>query len=959
MRTAPLAAATLAALLAAGLVIASPAAAAPIEYEAEAATLFGGAGVNDNHLGYSGTGFVDGFVIDNQGEAGVTFDVVVPEAGEYGLNLRYANGLGSDMTLSQVIGDEDRQLVLPSAVGAGWSQWFIHQEVVQLDAGAQQITLRFDADDTGNVNIDAIALTTVGDLDTPGGGATPPDDVPGAGADTRWDEVTTKLTLKTAPKGGRVYEAEAGFFANGATVADGAVDLSAERARLIATTFASDAKTQLVTLRYRSAQQVELVAGADGLPLGTITLPASASWREVAVAVALRDGLGTFELRRMGDALTGPLAIDQIRIQRGGASAARGATLGTTVYEAEHGLTTGRILAPSRTFRELAAEASGRQAVVLSETGDAISWTLTAPADALVLRASIPDTADGAGQSGTLALYAGSRRIADIAVSSTYAWVYGGYPYGNDPAQGGAQRFFDETRATFSKLPAGTTLRLVRTAASGSLDYTVDLIETELRAPAFTKPAGYIDVRSHGATANDATDDTSAVQAAVDAARSAGTGVWVPAGRFVISGLVRLSDVSIRGAGPWYSVLAGRDDHGGLYAMGTGVTIADLMLAGDVRSRNDAQFDSGVEGNFGQGSLVQNVWIEHTKTGVWVDAGTDGLLVTGLRVRDTFADGVHLHGRVTDTRVEQTSVRNTGDDAMAMWSVGGAVTRGVFANNTVQSPLLGNGAAIYGGDSNRIERSVIADTLTAPAGIAVSTRFNPVPFSGTTVVNANDIERSGGWEPNWNTSFGGIWVFADTSHITTPVIISKTRIIDSSYEGILVSGSHWVNDLRVSDVTIEGTGSYAVAARVGGDHRFRDVRVSGVDQPTDGRNHFWGTFIDEGGNTGLLAETTAACTVKVTPTHVVAGRFGAIVTIRNTGTTALPVGSLSWHAGSGEAVRHAAGGSVSQNGSRVEVAIGSTIGAGRTRSFLIAGTANAERIVVPAAFVIDGVACAR
>ena len=68
-------------------------------------------------------------------------------------------------------------------------------------------------------------------------------------------------------------------------------------------------------------------------------------------------------------------------------------------------------------------------------------------------------------------------------------------------------------------------------------------------------------------------------------------------------------------------------------------------------------------------------------------------------------------------------------------------------------------------------------------------------------------------------------------------MIRDTRIIDSTYEGILVSGSHWVNDLTVSDVTIEGTGSYAVAARVGGDHRFGDVRVSGVTEPADGRNH--------------------------------------------------------------------------------------------------------------------------
>lgn len=956
------AAIALVALIASGVAIAAPAAAAPLEYEAEAAQLTGGAGVNDNHLGYSGTGFVDGFILDNRGEAAVTFTVDVAEAGEYGLNLRYANGLGSDMTLSQVIGADDRQITLPSASGAGWSQWFIHQEVVQLEAGAQQITFRFDDDDSGNVNIDAIALTTVGDLETPGGGATDPGEVPGSGADTRWDGVTAPLAGKGAPKGGQVYQAEAAFSGNGAVVVEGeGVDVAAERSRLVLTTFADDARQQLLTIRYRNTAEapVKLVAGTDGLPLGVVTLPRSTTWREVAIEVSLRSGLGTFELRRTGDAIDGAVVVDAIRIQRGEAPAARGASLDTTTYEAEHGITNGQILAPSRAFRDLAAEASGRQAVTLNRVNDSVSWTLTEPADAAVLRASIPDTADGTGQSGTLALYAGSRKLADIAVSSTYSWVYGGYPYGNDPTQGGAQRFFDESRATFAKLPAGTTLRLVRTAASGSLPFTVDLIETELRAAAFAKPVGYIDVRSTGATANDGTDDTVAIQAAVDAASATGGGVWIPTGTFVISELVRLSNVSLRGAGPWYSVLAGRDDHGGLYAMGTGVTIADLIIAGDVRSRNDAQFDSGVEGNFGQGSLVQNVWIEHTKTGLWVDAGTDGLLATGLRVRDTFADGVHLHGTVTDARVEQTSVRNTGDDAMAMWSLGGGVTRGVFTHNSIQSPLLGNGAAIYGGASNRIENSVIADTLTAPAGIAVSTRFNPVPFSGTTTVNGNDIFRSGGWEPNWNTSFGGIWVFADTSHITTPVVISDTRVIDSSYEGILVSGSHWVNDLRVSDVTIEGTGSYAVAARVGGDHRFGNVRVSGVTQPADGRNHLWGTFIDEGGNTGLLAEATATCTVKFSATRVVAGHWTALVSIRNTGTTALPVSALSWNAGSGEAVLVAANASVDQNGARVEATLrGDALRPGVARSFVVVGTANAKTIASPAAFTLDGVRCA-
>ena len=958
------AAAALVALMA-SLVTASPAIAdGALEYEAEDAVLFGGAGVNANHLGYSGTGFVDGFVIDHQGEAGVTFTVDVPTAGEYGLNLRYANGLGSDMTLSLVIGEEDRQLVLPSAPGAGWSQWFVHQEVVVLPAGEQHVTFRFDADDTGNVNLDAIALTTVGDVSTPGGGATDPGEVPGAGPDTRWDDVAHELATRRAPRGGQVYEAEKAFFANGATAAAiagaDAVDLTAERARLVVTTFANDPRAQSVTLRYRNtgSSAVRLVVGTDGLPAGVVTLPPGRGWQELAVALPLRVGLGTLELRRIGDAHDGELSVDAVRLQRGAAPADRGATLGLHSYEAEHGVTSGEILAASRSFHDIAAEASGRQAVVLAETGDDIRWTLRESADAVTVRVSIPDTADGAGQDGALALYAGNRKIADVPITSRYAWVYGAYPYGNDPSQGGAQRYFDETRVTFPELPAGATLRLVKTGASGPITYTVDLVETELRAAAYDKPAGYLDVRDFGATADGGGDDTAAFQAAVDAASAAGTGVWVPAGRFTISDRVRLVDVSIRGAGPWYSILEGRDGSGGLYAMGTGVTIADLMIAGDNRRRDDAAYDSGIEGNFGQGSLVQNVWVEHTKTGLWVDAGTDGLLATGLRIRDSYADGVHLHGGVTDVRVEQSSVRNTGDDAMAMWSAGGAVTRGVFTHNTVQSPLLGNGAAIYGGDSNRIAHSVISDTLTAPAGIAVSTRFNPVPFSGTTVVEDNDVFRSGGWEPNWSTSFGGIWVFADTSHITTPVVITRTRIIDSSYEGILVSGSHWVNDLRVSDVVIEGTGSYAVAARVGGDHRFHNVRVSGVTEPADGRNHLWGTFIDEGGNTGLLAEATASCAVSFHSTRSVGGRFAATVTLRNTGSSPLAASSLSWHAGSGEAVLLGAGAEVTQSGTRVEVDLGSaSLRAGQSRTFVIVGTANSSRAAQPAAFTLDGVRC--
>ncbi len=252
------------------------------------------------------------------------------------------------------------------------------------------------------------------------------------------------------------------------------------------------------------------------------------------------------------------------------------------------------------------------------------------------------------------------------------------------------------------------------------------------------------------------------------------------------------------------------------------------------------------------------------------------------------------------------------------------------------------------------------DTLTAPAGIAVSTRFNPVPFSGTTIVEGNTIVRSGGWEPNWNTSFGAIWVFADTSHITTPVIIRDTEILDSTYEGILVSGSHWVNDLRVSDVVIEGTGSYGVAARVGGDHRFANVRASGVATQGDGQHQFWGTVIDEGGNFGLLEAPPSLCSVEVEARRDRLAGTSFRATLTNTGDAPIDGWNLAWHLGDGEWIADASGATVHQDGSHVAaspVDRNAVIEPGDAVNVDFTVATNGAPVAPPAWFTLDGVPC--
>ncbi|MGH3881343.1 MAG: family 16 glycoside hydrolase [Actinophytocola sp.] len=134
------------------------AAPAGTEYEAEAAALSGGAAVNTDHAGYSGSGFVDGYW--NQG-ATTSFAVDVPAAGSYNVGLRYSNGpnpVGGTKSVSMYVnGTKVRQVQLAST--GDWDTWATRTEQVPLTAGANTVAFVYDEGDAGNVNLDKISVS--------------------------------------------------------------------------------------------------------------------------------------------------------------------------------------------------------------------------------------------------------------------------------------------------------------------------------------------------------------------------------------------------------------------------------------------------------------------------------------------------------------------------------------------------------------------------------------------------------------------------------------------------------------------------------------------------------------------------------------------------------------------------------------------------------------------------------
>jgi len=639
--------------------------------------------------------------------------------------------------------------------------------------------------------------------------------------------VTPPASVESA---GLAYQAAAAFASGGAST-DGTalIGFSQPGARALFTVRAGAAGNYAVNLNYANPYPGErsLSLYVNGLKIGPAALAptgGAATWGSKAATLALRSGLNTIGYQ-YDDGDSGGVALRYVAVESGLPMAARGATLPYQEYEAEAGSTNGVAVGPSTDYRTVAAQASGRRMVALSKSGSYVEWVAREAANTLVLRYNVPDAPAGGGADTTLSLYVDGAKVKSLGLSSRYAWNYGSFPYSDAPGSGQPTHYFDESRFAGVNIPAGARVRLQKDDADGAAYYNIDLVDLEQIEGPYAMPANFIDVRDFGALPDDGADDMPAVVSALAAARAGGKGLWFPPGQFILSARPELDQVQVRGAGMWYTELHGINGKGGFLGRGNRVTLADLMLTSDALVRRDAQDNPGLEGDFGVGSLIQNVWIEHMKVGMWLGAHNDGLYIVNGRIRNTWADGINFAGGVRNSTASHFSLRNTGDDAMAMWSNQAANVNNSFRFNSAQVPTLANAFALYGGQDNKILDNMGADTVVSGAGIAVSTRFSPTPFAGTTEVRRNSLERTGGFDPGWNTTFGALWIYAEGQPINSALVIDSLDLNDSTYDAILLSYNQNIAQLSLDKVTVNGAGGWGMNMAATGSGSFKDVVV--------------------------------------------------------------------------------------------------------------------------------------
>lgn len=574
--------------------------------------------------------------------------------------------------------------------------------------------------------------------------------------------------------------------------------------------------------------------------------------------------------------------------------AGRGATVGFLEQEAENARTDGVVIGPDRSAYTLPSEASGRRAVRVTP-GQYVEFTLPAAANAITVRYSIPDAPAGGGITAPLDVTVNGAHRQRMTLTSQYSWLYNQYPFTNDP---GADRlhpdwwitecscvpaattpapviakpfrpshFYDEQRLLLgASYRAGDKVRLTVPAGSAAAWTVVDLLDSELVAPPRFVPFA-ANALLFGADPTGRRDSADALDRAISFARRAHLKVYLPPGTYQVNRHVLVDDVTIEGAGSWYTAVKG---HGvGIYGRAEGshdVHLSGFAIEGDVRERVDTDQVNAIGGALNE-STVDSLYLHHTKVGLWFDGPMRNTRITNNVIADQIADGLNFHTGVTDSMVANNFVRNTGDDGLAMWSEKTQDARNTFDHNTVQTPVLANGIALYGGVDNVVSSNLVADPIREGSAIQVGSRFGAEPFGGTLRIADNTTVRAGTFELNWKIGLGAIWFYALEKDIAADISVTGDHFLDTTYNAIMLVSDFPVKDLysitglRFADLRVDGTGTSVLSARSAGSASFRNVdarNVGAVGVNNCGSFNFPPSgsefaLTDLGGNDGWLA----------------------------------------------------------------------------------------------------------
>ena len=570
-----------------------------------------------------------------------------------------------------------------------------------------------------------------------------------------------------------------------------------------------------------------------------------------------------------------------------------GAKMPYTTHEAENAsVENGATIQQSTDMESTAVEATNQTYVELPKKDAAVTFNVTEPANALNVRYTIPD-----GASGQLDVQVNGSSVGNLDLSSHSAWQYlkGDHEY-DQAIDGSSARFrFDETRLLLKdiQLKSGDKISLVK-KKDDNVPYGIDFIELEQAPAPVAQGENSISIVDKGASANDDSDDTAALLAALEEAKASGKSVYIPEGRFNFDKQVNIEadNLKISGAGVWHTQLHFTSDkrYGGGIVFGhnsNGIELSNLYMDSNLTSRynEDAQYKA-ISGTLGKDSKIHDIWVQHFEVGMWIgdydQTGnmkyTDGLVVENARIRNNLADGINFAQGTKNSTVKNSNIRGNGDDGLAIWSSisdgtnAAAEENNKFLNNTIESGWRAAGIGIFGGKGHEISGNLIKDVF-AGAGIRVNTVFAGHNFdlndSGIKI-HDNTILRSGTTNDLYNLHRGAI-DFQQVRGTIKNVDVYDNKLLNTLADPVITKnfemGDNGNGEIRLSNNTIDNKATIVGAVSTVSptkpepkpvNNPVSETSVSETPKSEEGSS----APVSEASNSEVISETSASETPK-------------------------------------------------------------------------------------------------
>lgn len=353
-------------------------------------------------------------------------------------------------------------------------------------------------------------------------------------------------------------------------------------------------------------------------------------------------------------------------------------------------------------------------------------------------------------------------------------------------------------------------------------------------------PVASVTPEDFGARGDGVTDDTVALQAAFD--NAGGRAVALTAGHtYVHSEVLHLRTAALHVTGPGV-LLATAESRSSVW-----IEADDVLVDGgvEVRTANTTQRWSaweqmGVRLIGHHGITLQNVTVTGSAAaGIYV-GGSAQFVLDHVTVEDTRADGIHMTGGSHDGQVISPTVRNSGDDGVAVvsYSADGPACHDI----TVSSPRVlgtsgGRGLSVVGGVN--VRETDIDVERTAAAGVYIAAEGSPwysAAPANVTVTGGRII----GADTNTSIDHGAVLILGGedgptpTNVTVQDLTVTDTRSSASRDLGVITYGTAPVSVLLADIVVTGGPRSAYQGNTPQSSYRLRSIVQDGVHLPDQG-----------------------------------------------------------------------------------------------------------------------------